>query len=210
MDVLRRLEAVLGIHAQAEGGEIQALEFNLQQVPIPAGKFRDPVVGDGVFPALIFAQVIQADHRNRLQAQQFRRLETPVAFHHQALRTPDPDWIVEAIELDAFSDLAHVLCRVLPGISLIGLQRRNRQLLDLQLHALTLFPAVTGLKFCGHRRDPRPHAARSRPAPLRNRSTFVRRRCKIAALFPVFRVPPAEICDFFSQTRPAAVLSGGV
>jgi len=159
VDVLRRLEAVLGIHAQAEGGEIQALEFNLQKVPIPAGKFRDPVVGDGVFPALIFAQMIQADHRHCLQAQQLRRLEAPVAFHHQALRAPYPNGVVEAVELDALGDLAHVLCRVLPGISLIGLQRRNRQLLDLQLHALTLFPAVTGLKFCGRRRDPR------RPAP---------------------------------------------
>ncbi len=188
MDVLRRLKSVPGIHAEAEGGEVKAGELELENVPVPAGKLCDPVVGDGIFPALIFAQMIQADHRHRLQAQQLRRLETPVAFHHQALRAPDPDGIVEAIELDALGDLAHVLCRVLPGIPLIGLQRRNRQLLDLQLHALTLFPAMIGLKFSRRRRDPRRPALRSAqdsPAaaakpqrfgspPFQNRSAFPR------------------------------------
>ena len=201
MDVLRRLDSVLGIQAEAEGGEVKAGEFELENVPVPAGKLRDPVVGDGVFPALIFAQMIQADHRHSLQPQQLRRLETPVAFHHQALRAPDPDGVVETVELDALGDLAHVLCRVLPGISLIGLQRRNRQLLDLQLHALTLFPAVTGLKFCGRRRDPLPApsgsaraAAKSqhfRPPPLQNRSAFPR--------FP--RTPRRNLRFFLTNER---------
>ena len=110
-----------------------ALQLGVQKIRIPGTQLRSLIVRQRVGPALLVRQVVEANAGHLVHAQLLGRLQAPVALHDQVL-APNANRVREAELADAGHDGLNVLVRMLPGIFLVRLQRRNRQILDMQLH----------------------------------------------------------------------------
>jgi hypothetical protein len=99
------------VHAQF----IEVRQFERQQVLVPAGHLRQPVVGQDVGPLLRLAEMRQFDHRDLRQPQLPRR-------HHPAVARDDPvraihqHRVVEAELPDRSRDLSHLRLGMRPRV----------------------------------------------------------------------------------------------
>jgi hypothetical protein len=96
---------------------------------VPAGVERELVVGDDIGPVLRRREVVEHDHRHRVEPEPARRLEPSVAGDHGAVAGGE-DRIGPAELHDAGGDLRHLLVRMRARVARIGAQARERPVLD--------------------------------------------------------------------------------
>ena len=112
----------------------QLLELDAQQVLVPAGVLRDPVVGDAESPRLRLAQMLEAEHRHRLQLQ-LSGGQQPAVSGDQYTGLVHQAGHVEAEGGDRARDLRHLVVGMRACIGGVGQQPVERPVLDCEVQA---------------------------------------------------------------------------
>ena len=97
-------------------GGLKFPEFRREHLFIPPGVLANAVVGQNVSPLLRFAEMVEHDHRNLIQAEFARRQEAPVAGDDPGVGVHQ-DRVVEPERRDAGGDLRDLFVRVRPGVA---------------------------------------------------------------------------------------------
>ena len=108
---------------------MQGGDFRLQHRLIPAGVFRDPVVGDHQRPALRFRKMRKHNDRHFGQAELLGGQHPAVAGDDHVVGA-DQHRVHEAELGNRGRNLGDLICRMGPGVADIGDQPRNRAGLD--------------------------------------------------------------------------------
>ena len=121
----------------------QPLQFDRQQLLVPAGLLGELVVGQDIGALIGLAQVRQPAGRHCVDAEELGRFHAAVA-GDDLLGIVDQDRVAEAELLDALCDLANLLLRMRAGIVWVRPQLAHRCVFDLHI-------AFLGLTTRGHR-----------------------------------------------------------
>lgn len=89
-------------------------EFEPQQVAIPSGEFGEVGLGDDVGPLLCFGEVLDPNHRDGVETERLRRLESAVSGDHPP-RGIGEDRVQETEAFDRAGDLSGRVVRALRG-----------------------------------------------------------------------------------------------
>ena len=99
----------------------QRLQFNRQNVAIPAGKLRQPIVGNDISPPFSLTEVRKFDHRHLGHAKLARCGDTAVA-SDDAARAVNQNRVRKTKLPDRCSNLRDLFGRMRTGIACVGLQ----------------------------------------------------------------------------------------
>jgi hypothetical protein len=118
---------------QIEIHVVQRRQFGAQQILIPASVFGQLVVGDHQGAALGIAQMVENDHRNRVDPELLRRQQAAMPGNDDIVRTGQ-DRVGEAELGNGCGDLCYLLVRMRPRVPGVGHQLLDRRHLDLHWH----------------------------------------------------------------------------
>ena len=103
---------------------MQRLQLEAEHFLVPARVFRDLVVRDDERALLRWAEIVQHDDRNLIEAQLLRRRQPTMASDDHAVRT-DQDGVCEPELADGIGDLRDLPGGVRPRIARVGHQPRR-------------------------------------------------------------------------------------
>ena len=112
----------------------QALEFDREDLAVPASIQRELVVGEDIGPSFGLGQMRERDRRHRLHAEQASRLDPTMAGNDLAF-VRHQHRVREAEAFDAVGDLSDLFLGVCARIARVRFQRRNATIEHLiQMH----------------------------------------------------------------------------